>query len=262
MRGSAARTAVGGALVLLVVATVVLGVAVPAGAAEAAVPSRKLTLTLVDTSRPTDDPANPAGDAPARTLRTDVYVPSGKGPFPVVLMAHGIDGSPGKFTQLLGAWAGAGYVVVAPAFPLTSNRSPKPTAFTDYVNQPGDLSFVLTQVLARAKQKSSPLYRRVDPKHVGHVHPHPDRSARAVFRLGSGVRGGPAPKVSDDIARRLALGALREHPEPPRRRGDRCDDGVLERIPARSARRGPGDLSRRNRAGSERSRRGAPLKTA
>ena len=38
---------------------------------------------------------------------------------------------------------------------------------TDYVHQPGDLSFVLTEVLAPAKRKWSPLYGRVDPKHVG-----------------------------------------------------------------------------------------------
>ena len=95
---------VGGALVVSVAAAIVLGVAMPVRAATDTVPFRMFTLTLVDTRRPTVDPANAAGNAPARTLRTDVYVPSGKGPFPVVLMAHGIDGSPGKFTQLLGAW--------------------------------------------------------------------------------------------------------------------------------------------------------------
>jgi predicted dienelactone hydrolase len=167
MGGTARRAPRRSGLALLVTATVALVAPVPALAARTTVAFRVLTVTLVDTSRPTVDPANPAGDAPTRTLRTVVYVPRGKGPFPLVLMAHGGDGNPDEFTQLLGAWAGAGYAVAAPAFPLTSNRSPKPLVAADYLNQPADLSFVLTQVLARAKQQSSPLYRRVDPRHIG-----------------------------------------------------------------------------------------------
>jgi len=122
------------------------------------------SLTLVDKSRPTVDRANPAHSAATRTLRTEVYVPAGTGPFPVVLFAHGGGGSPDNFTQLLGAWADAGFIVAAPAFPLTSI---KPSVNRDALNQPADLSFVLDRVLADAKDTSSSLYQRVDANHVG-----------------------------------------------------------------------------------------------
>src|SRR4051812_31479398 len=63
------------------------------------VPVRHQTITLVDTSRPTEDPIADR-DAPTRTLVTEVYVPGGKGPFPLVVMAHGNLGNPGKLSQL------------------------------------------------------------------------------------------------------------------------------------------------------------------
>ena len=125
---------------------------------------RMFSLTLVDKSRPTVDRANPARNAATRTLRTEVYVPSGTGPFPVVMFAHGGGGSPDNFTQLLGAWAEAGFIIAAPAFPLTST---KPSVNRDALNQPADVSFVLDQVLQQAKDPSSPLYQRVDTNHVG-----------------------------------------------------------------------------------------------
>ena len=62
------------------------------------------TLDLVDTSRPTEAGAGmPHQDQ--RLLPTDVYLPAGSGPFPFVAFAHGLNGHPRKFTQLLTAWA-------------------------------------------------------------------------------------------------------------------------------------------------------------
>jgi predicted dienelactone hydrolase len=110
--------------VLVVLLTVGLAIAVlGTGSARAAVAPperadsvRHLTLTFVDHSRPTEDPSG-TRSAPSRTLKTEVYVPSGRGPFPVALMAHGSDGDPNKLSELLTAWARAGYLVAAPAFP-------------------------------------------------------------------------------------------------------------------------------------------------
>ena len=43
--------------------------------------------------------------------------PRGKGPFPLIVFAHGSAGHPEKFTKLFSSWAAAGYIVAAPAFP-------------------------------------------------------------------------------------------------------------------------------------------------
>jgi dienelactone hydrolase len=104
------------------------------------------TETFVDSSRPTVGPGG-VELAPGRTLVTDVYVPDGPGPFPLVVHAHGLDGNRTKFTQLLTAWAEAGYAVAAPTFPLTSNES-DPVVVVDHEQQPADLSFVVDEVLA------------------------------------------------------------------------------------------------------------------
>ena len=37
----------------------------------------------------------------------------------------------------------------------------------DYVNQPGDVSFVIDRVLARARRHGTPLSGHVDPRHIG-----------------------------------------------------------------------------------------------
>ena len=58
-------------------------------------------------------------------------------------------GHPRKFTRLFARWADAGYVVAAPAFPHTNDETPPPYLFEDVVNQPGDVSFVLGELLAR-----------------------------------------------------------------------------------------------------------------
>ncbi len=154
------------------IAVIALGVIVAPTSAGAAtrkdpvLPVRHITLTLVDHSRPTVDPAH-GRSAPTRTLVTEVYIPKGTGPFPLVVMAHGNAGNPGKLSELLTHWAQAGYVVAAPAFPLTNDLTSIPTVIGDYIHQPGDISFVIDQVLHRAKVKGSPLYHHVDAQHIG-----------------------------------------------------------------------------------------------
>ena len=125
-----------------------------------------VTLTFVDHSRTTDDPTG-ARSATSRTLVTEAYIPKGKGTFPLVVMAHGNAGNPGKLSQLLTAWAQAGYVVVAPAFPLTNDLTTAPSIVVDFTHQPADVSFVIDRVLSQTKHRGSPLYHRVDANHIG-----------------------------------------------------------------------------------------------
>lgn len=117
------------------------------------------TLELVDSSRPTEAGAGRPG-SDVRHLVTQVWVPPGAGPFPLVAFSHGLAGHPRKFTHLFRAWAQAGYVVAAPAFPLSNDEVPGEPTFTDLPNQPGDVSFVIDRVLEA-------LGERIDPERIG-----------------------------------------------------------------------------------------------
>lgn len=100
------------------------------------------TETFTDSSRPT------SSEIPRRELVTDIYVPGGDGPFPLVMHAHGMNGTSAKFSQLLSHWAQAGYLVVAPNFPRTNGDLPEDQRdLADYLNQPDDVRFALDRVL-------------------------------------------------------------------------------------------------------------------
>jgi dienelactone hydrolase len=126
----------------------------------------RLTKTFVDRSRATDDPDH-TRSAPTRTLVTDIYIPAGSGPYPLIVHAHGAGGDARKFTKIAGAWARHGYVVAVPTFPLTSDTSGGKTIVGDYVNQPADLHFVLDQVLQLAATANTPLTAKIDTHHIG-----------------------------------------------------------------------------------------------
>jgi len=142
------------------------------------------TLNLVDHSRGT--PAN--GSAPAlpyRTLTTWVLYPAvgaptaqpeanappandGK-PFPVIVFAHGLDSEGFVYDPLLQQWVEKGFVVVAPTFPLSNIAAPGGDTAKDLVNQPGDMSFVLSQVLALSNQSGNLLSGMIDPHRIAAV---------------------------------------------------------------------------------------------
>jgi dienelactone hydrolase len=121
------------------------------------------TETFVDTSRATDPP----NTAPERTLVTTLRYPDGGGPYPLVVLAHGANGHPRKFVQLTTAWAQAGYVVAAPAFPNSNDEAPGGTTVGDYVHQPGDVSFVVDEVLRLSDRRDDALFDRVDGDRIG-----------------------------------------------------------------------------------------------
>jgi predicted dienelactone hydrolase len=143
---------------------------------------RSRVLQLTDPSRTTDPtPLDTSNDdaTPGRALPTTVYYPSsGAGPFPVVVFAHGLDAVPSGYRYLLASWAASGFVVAAPQFPLTSHGSA--LVDEDVLDQPADVSFVLTQVLALGTTAGDDLAGRIDADHVA-VAGH---SAGAITTLG------------------------------------------------------------------------------
>jgi dienelactone hydrolase len=107
---------------------------------------------------------------PAATVpgRVDVpnAVPARTGrPFPLIVFAHGFNITPAPYAPLLRAWARAGYVVAAPIFPLTNQNAPGGPNESDLVNQPTDMSFVITQMLSSASGHGT-LAGLVDPHRI------------------------------------------------------------------------------------------------
>lgn len=101
-------------------------------------------VTFVDHSRLVRIPG--AGLRP-RTLVTVIRYPRAPGRFPLVIFGHGFTVTPAIYAPLLEAWAHAGYVVAAPVFPLENANAPGGPDETDLVNQPRDMSFVITQLV-------------------------------------------------------------------------------------------------------------------
>jgi predicted dienelactone hydrolase len=102
-----------------------------------------------------------------RTLVTTIHAPVGAPPVPLIAFSHGYDGHPRKFSQLFTAWAEAGYVVAAPAFPLTNDEAPGPSIVSDVANQPADVRFVIDEVLALNDDPDDALSETIDPNHIG-----------------------------------------------------------------------------------------------
>jgi dienelactone hydrolase len=124
-------------------------------------------VTLIDVSRPTEaTSATPGFDQ--RVLETTITHPVGvKDRLPLIVLAHGNDGHPRKFLELISAWAEAGYVVAAPAFPLTNDTTPGGSNPGDVANQPADMTFVIDEVLKMARNRKSPIFRLVDKRRIG-----------------------------------------------------------------------------------------------
>jgi dienelactone hydrolase len=125
-------------------------------------PAVHVQLDLVDRSRPAVDPIA-VRSAPVRALPTQLYLPAGATPRPLIIFAHGYDGDPAKFTQLFQHWSDAGFAVVAPQFPITyTGAAAGPLARTgDQAQQPADLKFVLDRVL------EGKWADRIDADHIG-----------------------------------------------------------------------------------------------
>lgn len=136
------------------------------------------TYTFVDRSRTVAASHTTTGNPGPRVLRTFVWYPAVRsgganvrpspapgGPFPLVVFASGYNANPTDYQRLLESWVHAGYVVAAPAFPLTNPRAVGGLDEADISNQPQDVSFVLTQLL-RTFRSSGPMHSLIDPAHI------------------------------------------------------------------------------------------------
>lgn len=90
----------------------------------------------------------PAVGSPSRNDRLAAAPAKSAGPFPLIVFAHGFNITPTPYAPMLRAWVRAGFVVAAPIFPLTNAAAPGGPNESDLVNQPADMSFVITRMLA------------------------------------------------------------------------------------------------------------------
>jgi fermentation-respiration switch protein FrsA (DUF1100 family) len=151
--------------------------------------------TFVDKSRATPPNGTYPGE-PSRTLRTLVIYPAEGDPaapgvenappvedeegFPLLVFSHGSRGdATSRLAELTERLVRVGFVVAAPTFPLTSANAPGGPSPVDYVNQPGDVSFVLTEMLALVRRDQA-LAKTIDVHRIGAI----GNSLGAVTTLG------------------------------------------------------------------------------
>jgi dienelactone hydrolase len=186
-------------------------------------------LHLVDASRTIRLPGG--GHVPRPVTTYLWYPPAGPadGPRPLVVFGHGFATTPSRYRRLLRAWAAAGYVVAAPVFPLGNANAPGGPDENDIVNQPRDLSFVITRLLAANASDSSPLHGLVDPSRIAvagqsdgavtafaaaYERPWRDRRVRAAVILSGAELGGHIP-LAPRAAPLLAVQGTADRINPP-----------------------------------------------
>lgn len=104
-----------------------------------------------------------------RTLVTQIWYPLASGltgPFPLLMFAPGFRQCSDDYSELLRAWASAGYVVAAVDFPRTSCHAGASAYENDLVNQPADLSYVLSGLLADNARPHGTFSGLLDPQEV------------------------------------------------------------------------------------------------
>lgn len=89
-----------------------------------------------------------------------------QGPFPLIVFGHGFAVTPAPYARLLDAWAAAGYVVAAPVFPLSNANAPGGPDEADLVNQPTDMSVVITRMLGADGAPTGILARLISPGEI------------------------------------------------------------------------------------------------
>jgi dienelactone hydrolase len=135
---------------------------------QAAYAIEKMELEFTDPSRPTPALGEFEGDD-KRVLEGSVWLPKGRSSgHPLIIYSHGFGGRNNESRHIAEYLASNGYVVAAVDFPLSNMMSPAEVPqLLDVVNQPGDVSATLDQVLSLNNDPKSELYQRIDENSIG-----------------------------------------------------------------------------------------------
>ncbi len=121
----------------------------------------------------------PALGAPGQTDIPNGPPATAGGPYPLIVFGHGFAVTPQPYARLLQSWARAGYVVAAPVFPLGSANAPGGPDEADVINQPKDMSFVISSLVSLSRPGGGPLAGLVDPAQIA-VAGHSDGGETAL----------------------------------------------------------------------------------
>jgi dienelactone hydrolase len=158
----------------------------------------------------------PDGRRVPRPLVTVVRYPAAGGRYPLIVFGHGYALTPARYDGLLRAWTEAGYVVAAPVFPLGNANAPGGPNESDLINQPRDMSVVISRLLILNGRPNDVLGGKIDPSRIavaGHSdgaetalavaydHRYRDRRIRAAIVLsGAALPGmGPFPRAGPPL---------------------------------------------------------------
>jgi predicted dienelactone hydrolase len=108
----------------------------------------------------------PAVGASSQTDLPNAAAARAAGPFPLIIFGHGFDVTPKLYRRLLRSWARAGFIVAAPVFPLENADAPGGPDESDLTNQPADMRFVISGLLAASSASAGPLSGLVDPASI------------------------------------------------------------------------------------------------
>jgi predicted dienelactone hydrolase len=121
---------------------------------------------VVDPSRSTQANGDFAGRE-GRQLKGELWRPQNlRHPGPLVVYSHGFMSFHREGLYLQRFLASHGYTVVAVDYPLTSFFAPGRPLITDVVNQPGDVSFVISTLLERNDDPADVLHGTIDPRRI------------------------------------------------------------------------------------------------
>ncbi|HZE04376.1 MAG TPA: hypothetical protein VE127_04070, partial [Solirubrobacteraceae bacterium] len=109
----------------------------------------------------------PAVGPPSRVDVRNAAPDRSAGPFPLIVFGHGFAVTPATYFRLLRAWARAGFVVAAPVFPRENARAPGGPDEADIVNQPRDMSVVISRMLAADASRHALLYGMIARHQIG-----------------------------------------------------------------------------------------------
>lgn len=178
---------------------------------------RTIETVLVDPDRTTA--ANrTAPELPTRTLPLVVHHPAGGdgGRYPLIVFSHGVGGNAGAYRATLEDIAGAGYVVAAPDYPLSSSGSPGGAVVTDVAEQTRDIAFLVEQLLA-GPGDLAPVVDLIDDERLGIA----GHSLGGITTLGAAYSECCAVRGVDAAVAwaGLLFGLEREDPVDPERDG-------------------------------------------
>lgn len=134
------------------------------------------SLTLEDTSRPTQSNGKKFNGTSSRILKTNIWYPSSEEQpkkvsgkeHPLIIYNHGFSSDKTEGTHIAKLLASNGYIVMAADFPLTTMFAPGDgPAIQDVVNQPADVSFLIDTMLQWNISSNHQFSNAINPGKIG-----------------------------------------------------------------------------------------------